>query len=64
MWHRLSFVAESLCVSAAELTAFALANLEKYGIVVDRGSAEVSTWHVDALVRDFKAFWPQAVRSN
>lgn len=55
MWHRLSFVAESRSLPKDELTAFALEHTERYGLVVDRGSVEVNTWNVDALVRDFEA---------
>lgn len=55
MWHTIAFVAESRRVDAAALESFALVNEDKYGIVADRGAAEVNTWHVDALVRDFKA---------
>ncbi|MBZ0296966.1 MAG: hypothetical protein K8L99_30675 [Anaerolineae bacterium] len=55
MWHPLAFVAESRRLDEKRLTEFALSNQVQYGIVVERGVAEVNTWHVDALVRDFKA---------
>ncbi len=55
MWHPLSFVAESRCVDAQSLIAFGAANVDKYGLVDEFGRLEVSTWHVDALVQDFRA---------
>lgn len=61
MWHRISFVAESRNLPADELTAFAFAKVERYGLVVDRGSVEVSTWQADALIRDYMA---QAAANN
>ena len=55
MWHTTEFVAESRRVDPVALKAFAGANEDKYGIVAQYGRLEVSTWHVDALVRDFIA---------
>ncbi|MBC8741723.1 hypothetical protein F6X40_34755 [Paraburkholderia sp. UCT31] len=55
MWHRVSFVAESRRLPAAELEAFAAANPSTYGIVSELGYPEVNTWHVDKLVADFRA---------
>lgn len=59
MWHPITFVAESRRVEAQELAAFALANKDKYGIVVENGIPEVNTWHVDQLVADFRAALPK-----
>lgn len=55
MWHSLAYVAEARRLDEKQFVDFALSNQERHGIVVERGVAEVSTWHVDALVRDFKA---------
>lgn len=55
MWHSLSFVAQSRRLDEKMFVEFALFDLERYGIVVERGVAEVNTWHVDALVSDFNA---------
>lgn len=54
MWHPVSVVAQTRRVAAAELTKFALTNQDKYGICVERGCAQVNTWHVDSLIADFK----------
>lgn len=62
MWHTISFVAESRRVDLAQLQAFALANQDEYGIVCQGGRTEVSTWHVDDLIRDFKAHLASAVQ--
>lgn len=53
MWHRIAFVAESRRVDASNLEAFALAHQGQYGVIAERDAVEVSTWHGDALVRDF-----------
>ena len=74
MWHPIPFVAESRRLDAAALTDFAMANQDKYGIMLatHAGLPEVSTWHVDQMVDDFKAGqsdtefeqrWPNAVTS-
>lgn len=55
MWHAISLVAESRRLDADALTAFALSNQGKYSIATDSGRPEVSTWHVDKMVADFKA---------
>jgi hypothetical protein len=55
MWHTMGFVAESRRLDVQALEAFALARQDTYGIVTDRGATQVNTWHVDALVADFKA---------
>lgn len=55
MWHPIPFVAESRRLDADALTAFAMANQDKYGIAIDSGRPEVNTWHVDKMVADFKA---------
>lgn len=55
MWHSLAFVAASRNVDTKELTEFALADIDRYGISDGVCGPEVNTWHVDALVRDFKA---------
>lgn len=54
MWHSLSFVAESRRVCPVLLADFAMASPDKYGISTKFEEPEVSTWYVDALVRDFK----------
>lgn len=53
MWHSIGFVAESRGLNATALEAFATGAGDKYGLVCERGAVEVSTWHVDALVKDF-----------
>ncbi|MBL1153140.1 MAG: hypothetical protein HND43_10475 [Armatimonadetes bacterium] len=55
MWHSLAFVAQSRRLNEKMFVEFALSDQERYGIVVERGVAEVNTWHVDALVSDFNA---------
>lgn len=55
MWHRLSFVAESRRVDASALERFAVERKDQYGLVNDGSAWEVSTWHVDKLIADFKA---------
>lgn len=54
MWHPISLVAESRCVDVTAITKFAELNSDKYGIVNEHGYPGVNTWHVDALVKDFK----------
>lgn len=61
MWHPTDFVAESRRVDSTALTAFALANKDKYGILVGQSYAEVSTWHVDDLVKDFRNHDPLSI---
>ena len=55
MWHSLVLVAASRKVDSKGLVEFALADMDRYGIVDDGSGPEVNTWHVDALVLDFKA---------
>ena len=55
MWHPIAFVAESRRVDEKQLADFAMLHKDKYGIVDDLGRPEVNTWHVDDLVKDFKA---------
>lgn len=55
MWHTLNFVADSRHIDAEKLNMFAMANQDKYAIAADRSQPEVNTWHVDQLVKDFKA---------
>lgn len=54
MWHPVKRVAETYRLPADTFDEFARGNSEKYGIVVDSDGAEVNTWHVDNLVRDFQ----------
>lgn len=62
MWHTIAFVAESRRIDVSQLQAFALANQAEYGIVCEGGRTEVCTWHVDDLVRDFRAHLDSAVQ--
>jgi hypothetical protein len=64
MWHPIALVAESRRVDTDALTVFALTNDDKYGIVAEHDKSEVNTWHVDALVRDFKAQREGIANSN
>jgi hypothetical protein len=54
MWHPIAFVAESLRLDGQALTEFAIENEDKYGILIEGRGPEVNTWHVDALVSDFR----------
>jgi len=54
MWHKVSFVANQYRLPEADLVDFALAHDAKYHIVVENGDAEVNTWNVDALIKDFR----------
>jgi hypothetical protein len=54
MWHPLTFVADERSLDAEQLTTYALANQDKYGIINEHGRAQVNTWHVDALVAAFQ----------
>lgn len=53
MWHKLAFVAESRRLDAQQLSAFALARVEQYGLITGK-QTEVNTWHVDQLVEDYR----------
>ena len=56
MHHTLSFVAESRRIEPVAFKEFALANVDKYGLVLVEGRVpEVGTWYVDQLVSDFRA---------
>lgn len=53
MWHSVISVAESQHIDAEALASFAIANENKYGVVVEHGHAKINTWYVNDLVRDF-----------
>lgn len=55
MWHRLSLVAEHRHVDEAALTKFAEANSSRFGILGSGADAQVSTFHVDDLLKGFFA---------
>ena len=55
MWHPLEYVAQSRQIDPDKLKRFALDNGDKYGVIKENGSVEVSTWHVDKLIEDFRA---------
>lgn len=59
MQHPVPFVAEERFLPEQELVEFANANQAKYGIHMapygDSMQPWVGTWHVDDMVRDFKA---------
>jgi len=54
MWHSLDFVAQERNLPKSDFIGFAIANQHKYGLVNEFGYYECNTWHVDALVEDFK----------
>ena len=59
MWNKVALVAKTHRIQEADLVDFALSRDSKYSIVVEDGDAMVSNWHVDALLKDFKAFQAQ-----
>ena len=54
MWHRVSVVAKTHKFNAQEFEKFAMENKATYAICDEFGFAEVNTWHVDALIGNFK----------
>ncbi|HEM7843231.1 hypothetical protein L0Z02_29690 (plasmid) [Burkholderia multivorans] len=54
MWHKVTFVAESQRVDAEAFERFASTKMDQYGLLDDGTGLEVSTWHVDKLIADFK----------
>lgn len=48
------FVAKTHRFDEEKFVRFATDHSDKYGIDAENGYAEVSTWHVDDLIRDFK----------
>lgn len=56
MWNKVALVAKHHSIPEADLVDFALSRDSKYSIAVEHGDAIVSNWHVDDLLKDFKAF--------
>lgn len=54
MWHRLSFVAKTQRLDGEALARFAANHERKFGLVQDGDELQVSTWHVDGLVKAFR----------
>lgn len=54
MWHRVTEVARIYKFNELEFTNFAVVNRDKYHLVIDSNGAEVNTWNVDNLIRDFR----------
>lgn len=52
MWNDLNRVAESRFLNKEAFKDFALSDPIKYGLVDE----QVSTWHVDKLVEDYRKF--------
>jgi hypothetical protein len=60
MWNNVNYVAVGRFLPAQELQDFALKHADKYGIdVVTPTHVLVNTWHVDKMVDDFKAEFPE-----
>jgi hypothetical protein len=60
MWNPVSLVAKHNNIPEADLVDFAISRDTKYTIVVERGVAIVSIWHVEDLLEDFKEFQAEA----
>jgi len=56
MWNTTKMIASNQFLPEAELTAFAIANEDKYGVDIDKnGVPWISNWYVDSLMKDFRA---------
>ena len=56
MWNSVELVAKHNNVEPAALVDFAISRDAQYGIVVERGTALISNWNVEELVKDFEEF--------
>jgi hypothetical protein len=55
MWHTTESIATSRFFDAKKLTAFAVENENKYGVVQEEDRVEVNTWYANDLCKDFLA---------
>ena len=55
MWNPVELVAKHHNVDPAALVDYALSRDSKYSITVERGTAMVSNFHVEDLLRDFQS---------
>jgi hypothetical protein len=54
MWNPVELVAKHHHIDPAALVDFAISRDSKYAIAIDTGTAMVSNWHVEDLLKDFK----------
>ena len=55
MWNPVELVAKHNHVDPAALVDFAISRDSKYAIDIVSGTAMVSNWHVEDLLKDFKS---------